>query len=792
LLVIGLRPAHGQTGGGELERRPAPVIRRRCEGGDNAGDLCNEDADCPGSSCTDRNVFNISVAVHFSATNAQLTTIEELVRAGSEVLFDVTDGQAEIGEASIRNDAFGIADLRVYTATCSSGTNIGNPCNVDNDCPPNPRSPNPGSCGVWWYADTGSWQNGGSMHVSINNVDAAPAPGEILAHEFVHLVFDARDEYHSVLPGCVQVTPQPPASCPDSATIAGGEASCLMDRGGTELCWGHGAPSDLTDISGGNHDATDVTEQSRCRSNRSCWDQVVWSWPSTFLEPAGAPDPAAGGASVNDTEFVRLDLDKRVVLVLDESDSMSNESPSRMERLQVAAKDFVTLAEIGTELGIVSYSNDAETASGRANVAIGSLGANRSTWNDAIDSLSPDSRTNISAGLQKARDMIDNAGGVTANTFIVLMTDGINNEPWPQATADAELESVLNDLRTARIPVYVTCTGTDLGLQSQCSEIAWKTGGFYVDSAGAAQLAEAFVDIHERTSRRESIDSAQGRLLEAGSKKVFVEEDSVSVTFAVIWDHPDAEAEMIIIDPAGNQHRTESMPQGRYARFASPVPGEWEMRIDPLEAVDSDYVARAYSKNRIHSLTAAVRYPTVRPGEEIYVYAYPRSVGGAVSDPEHQITAEVTLPDGSTDAFELHDAGRDPGGGGDDTNDDGIFTGVYRNTELKGAYTFHLRSFIEGWRQSGDRAVRDPTIESARFVREVRISAAVGDPTDVEDEPEDPPPGGEVQGEVQGGCTAYPAARSDAALVTAMGVLGVRAARRLLGSRKKISCHSEG
>jgi hypothetical protein len=458
-----------------------------------------------------------------------------------------------------------------------------------------------------------------------------------------------------------------------------------------------------------------------------------------------------------------------------------------MDRLKVAAKDFVTLAETGTELGIVSYSSDAETASGRVNVAIGSLGANRSTWTNAIDGLSPDSRTNIGAGLQKAKTMIDNAGGVTANTFIVLMTDGLNNEPRPQATADADLQSKINDLQTAGIPVYVTCTGSDLGLQSQCSEIAAGTGGFYVDSADAAELAEAFVDIHERTSRRESIDSARGRLLEARSKKVFVEEDSVSVTFALIWDDPNAEAEVIIIDPAGDQHRTERMPQGRYARFAYPMPGEWEMQIDPLGDVDSDYVARAYSKNQIHSLTAAIRYPTVLPGEDIYVYAYPRSVGGAVGDPERRIEAEVTLPDGSTDAFELHDAGRDPGGGGDDAYDDGIFTGVYRNTKLKGAYTFHLRSFIEGWPQSGDREVRDPTIESARFVREVRVSAAVGDPTDVEDEPEDPPPGKEIQGpgeEGQGGCTPYPAGKSDAALVLVMGVFGVRAVRRILGSRK--------
>ena len=63
------------------------------------------------------------------------------------------------------------------------------------------------------------------------------------------------------------------------------------------------------------------------------------------------------------------------MLVLDESGSMSLESPSRMERLKVAAGDFISTAENGIELGLVSYATDAEVGSGRANVPIAALGA---------------------------------------------------------------------------------------------------------------------------------------------------------------------------------------------------------------------------------------------------------------------------------------------------------------------------------------------------------------------------------------------------------------------------------
>src|SRR5688572_27711672 len=195
--------AQAQTAQGELEGRPAPVALRKCVAGANAGNLCKTNAGCPGSSCVDRNISNISVAVHFTATPGELSDIQNMITAGSAILFDVTDGQAQIGAATIHNNAFGTdADLRVYPAS------------------------NP----TWWQANTGNWQNGGSIHVSIDNIQGAGAPGESFAHEFIHLAFDARDEYESRPAGCGAMTS--PFSCPDAATITAGQISCLMDSGG--------------------------------------------------------------------------------------------------------------------------------------------------------------------------------------------------------------------------------------------------------------------------------------------------------------------------------------------------------------------------------------------------------------------------------------------------------------------------------------------------------------------------------------------------------------------------------
>ncbi|HWV14769.1 MAG TPA: VWA domain-containing protein [Cellvibrio sp.] len=704
---------HAATANGEIEGRPAPVFRRVCLAGTSAGNYCKQNSECPGSSCATRNVFNITVAIRFNASAAQLTSIQTLISAMSAVLFDVTDGQAEIGTATLHNDAISTAkaDLVIHPST--------------ND--------------TWWQANSGHYRTGGFAEVSINYISNPANQGAVLAHEFSHLVFDARDEYESRVAGCGALNGG--ANCPVPAS---GQGTGLMDGNGTELCWGQGNPADLTDLSNGNHDPSNVTEHSVCRSNRSVWDQLVWAWPSTFLKPAGAPDPAANGATVNPTNFIVTSDNVRVVLVLDESGSMTAESPSRIERLKVAAGDFITTAENNTEVGIVSFSDDAATANGHAGVSVTALGNNRATWNNAINNLSPNGWTNIGDGLQKAKDMIVAAGGVTANTYIVLMTDGLNNRPSPQASADADLQAKIDDLLASGIPVYVTCTGGDLGLQSQCAEIATGTNGFNSDSAQAAKLPETFVDFHERITGHQAINSVYGnfeRMSALNPITIYVDEGSRSASFALLWDNAKARARAVLTDPDGTTYQLRSIPQGLYARIANPKTGDWKLNIDPSGS-NSNFVVRGYTHNRVNNFNAYLRKTSVLPSEEIYIYAVPNSFGGAITKEGEKILAEVRLPDGSTQTVELKDEGRDTAEHGDDMAKDGVFTGVFSNTTQKGAYGFQIKANIEKWQLGEDGHVRNETLRSPKFLREIRLSAGVSDPKDVETTPEDDPKGG--------------------------------------------------
>jgi len=748
LLFAGLSwssTAGAQTAQGELEARPAPVNLRRCLAGSNAGALCNQDGACPGSSCRPRNIFNPSAALYFNATPAQITAVQNALTAGSAWLFDVTDGQAEFGRVTIINNApAGVsADFRILPAT--------------ND--------------TWWNANTGNWRVGGSINVSINYIDGAAAPGPLVAHEFLHLAFDPRDEYESRAAGCGAVVGAD--SCPSGSTGAG---SCLMDGNGSELCIGQATTNPAPPRN--NHDIDNSTEQSRCRSNRSCWDQVIWSYPNTFLKPVGAPDPNANGAIATPPVFTVLSGPARVVLVLDQSGSMALEAPNRMERLQVAARDFVTLAPNGTELGLVSFASNIASE-----VPIAPTGADRSAWTNAINALTPTTRTNIGAGLSRALIQITNAGGPTGTTFVLLMTDGLNNEPSPPPNAEASLDNSVQALLAQGIPVHVTCTGADLGLQSQCSEIALGSSGTYVDSASAARLPLSFVEIAARGfgferiaewngSRRAALEKMEGpdgilaRSLIGGSlgtgdaARFFVEKDSRQTLFTLQWQNAQQRLNgAVLVSPDGRPLKMKSMAQGFYAFVSKPMEGAWRIRTD---GVVTDPTFRAYSENPSATVAIGVRQASVKPGQPITFFAYPRAGAKALGHPKGMIEAIVTRPDGSQERVFFSDRGRIDK---DDVADDGVFTAVYPSTDLRGAYTITALWPIKGWRRAMDAVGhthkadsshasghlhghgRTPLTESVKdymsptFLREVSATATVLDKgKDIDRKPDDPSP----------------------------------------------------
>jgi hypothetical protein len=92
----------GGTAQGEIEVRPGSVIRRSCTAGPLMGELCNSDARCDGHPCPDSDIFNLSVAVRFNATPAELQIIETSIQEAAAWLFDATRSRGRMPHAAQR------------------------------------------------------------------------------------------------------------------------------------------------------------------------------------------------------------------------------------------------------------------------------------------------------------------------------------------------------------------------------------------------------------------------------------------------------------------------------------------------------------------------------------------------------------------------------------------------------------------------------------------------------------------------------------------------------------------
>ena len=418
--------------------------------------------------------------------------------------------------------------------------------------------------------------------------------------------------------------------------------------------------------------------------------------------------------------FLQPPATARIVLVLDRSGSMTAESPSRIERLRTAALDVVDMAENGVEMGIVSFST-----TGTNDVPIAALPANRAAWTAAVNALAASGSTNVGDGLQRGRDMIIGAGGVTAGTGIVLMTDGLNNQPPPDPQAD--LQSRLGTLLTDGIPVFVTCTGDDLGLDSQCSEIAAGTNGTYVDSADAAELPDRFVTFFEQLAGRQPVTRVAGTLSEAGRKpySVFVEKGAGALTIALLWHNPAAQVDVTVIDPTGKVFRTRAMPQGRWLRVPQPRAGEWKVQVRPGgSAASGPFTLRAFAQNPHAVLAAWPRRPVEQPGAPLQLCARPL-YDGPLSGVD--IKGTLRTPTGTQHPLVLLDNGQ--AANGDEAPDDGTYCALFTGTSARGAYTLEVQAVARGAKALPNRqpGISATPAEPVDFDRSANTSVTVDD-----------------------------------------------------------------
>ncbi len=218
-----------------------------------------------------------------------------------------------------------------------------------------------------------------------------------------------------------------------------------------------------------NHDPDQNTGQ-HARSGEACWSSIVDLFP-TLTEPAvGSAADKTQPAGFVPPEWIVLEPNVRVALVLDRSKSMDRDGGSRLLGVQTGATYWIENAAVENDLlTLIWYNHDRDVA--LPLTAVSAL-SDMQTQNivDDIEAQTADGATNIRDALRAGLTELLSPGTAAAVQAALLMTDGAHNTP-----IFSTMQQAVGEFQEANTNIY------SLGVGS----------GSEVDRTGLQELTDA-------------------------------------------------------------------------------------------------------------------------------------------------------------------------------------------------------------------------------------------------------------------------------------------------------------
>ncbi|XP_076812313.1 uncharacterized protein LOC143459166 isoform X2 [Clavelina lepadiformis] len=436
------------------------------------------------------------------------------------------------------------------------------------------------------------------------------------------------------------------------------------------------------------------------KHNLHCRGRSAWSVIRNHPDFADGNNPPMLDSQPPTTTFTIVqDLDRRVVLVLDVSSSMSLNG--RLELMQQAVSHYIDTVSLNTWVGIVCFGWYAQIKSNLMEVK-----------NDDVRHLLKSrlmfptvKGTSIGSGILKALDVLSQSGPKRLRGFggnIIILTDGLeHNQP--------KINDTLSDVKASGVTVNTIAFGSvvskDLEILARISK-----GKIHAASSGefaiTGELQEAFLSHQENEN-----DGAIPLLSEEQSipknstiAQEFLIDDSVGKNTKVSVFYDGLLPPLISLEsPSGKlfvedkQTKDFSFTQNEkfktinIAIVADAEVGRWKLVLtNPSLSKRSKVRVSVISFQKdeeplVVSPALLCRRITFSGSEAVVIYAYLSK--GELAVLSAQVVAEVTRPlalSGIVDRtfVKLLDEGLDP----DITADDGVYSAYFTAFTLTGRY----------------------------------------------------------------------------------------------------------
>ncbi|XP_070377007.1 calcium-activated chloride channel regulator 1-like isoform X3 [Dermacentor albipictus] len=410
----------------------------------------------------------------------------------------------------------------------------------------------------------------------------------------------------------------------------------------------------------------------------------------------------------------------RAVLVLDISGSMK--AHRRLETLKEAVDGFLLrLLDDFVQLAIVAFSTTAKVQHRMMTVNHQTLKGFR----EAVKKLSPDGKTCIGCGLQRALEVLNTSPESPEGAIIVLLTDGVENEqPY--------IDDVWPQLLAVKVEVVAMAMG-DKAEQKLENLAAQTKGQSYFFPDHLQKLPRIYIEasnpVHEFTYHRLIMYKTKG--FTGTVQETFILDEGLgnNTIVSIIRESAGSYSLMAwLVDPMGKRcHNCEEVESDDKKSLTIPspaMPGTWTLQVEcstKVRVVISMVVKsqiRDLNNEPIVALAGVVESNVSKP-EDAIIFVDLGKAGHVVLDAD--VMAVVRNPQRLSCPVRLLDNGEGP----DIMQDDGSYSGYFTQFTGKGRYA--IMAYVYGNNKTS-HAHRTPGFPPDVRVKEKEESAPTEEP----------------------------------------------------------------